>query len=153
MQDNKRDWSIAYHSANNVAAELLKQLKRDVPFESVKELMAIHTEIRESLMASYDEFNNSLVGGIPQAKVETPASTVATPAPVAETPIPVVTQSPVTPATPESVKTAINMAIDSANTVEELNSIKERVLKATKISLEDQSAFLSKVEEKKSKLA
>ena len=151
MQDNKRDWSIAYHSANNVAAELLKELKRDVPFESVKDLVAVHTEIRNSLMASYNEFNNSLVDGIPQAKVETHAPTVTTSAP-APVDAPVQTQPPVTPATPESIKTAINMAIDGANTIDELNSIKERILKATKISLEDQSAFIEKVDEKKSKL-
>lgn len=160
MQNNlERDWSIAYHSANNIAAELLKQLKRDTPFDSVTDLVATHRQIREMLLESYREFNGSLVNGVPPVKgaVTAPVTApVAQPAPApvaAPVATPVQTQPAVTPATPESVKTAINMAIDSANTVDELNSIKERVLKATKISLEDQSAFLSKVEEKKSKLA
>ena len=181
MQNDSRDWNIAFHSTNNVASELLKQLKRDTPFDSVDDLVATHTQIHNKLMENYREFSNSLVNGVPSVKepiptdaevkaafdklngatstpdVETPAAQptpTPTPAPTpAAQPAPAVkTAPPVTPATPESIKTAINMAIDSANTAETLSSVKERVLKATKISLEDQAAFISKVDEKIGKL-
>lgn len=148
------DKSISFQNSRNVAAELLKTLKRDVPFETEADILAAHDRLTNALYDQYLRFRGEGVGvtDTPANTVEVPKDVPATPA-VAKEEVKVEAVAPATPAkavttSEPAVLAMVQKAVDAVTTKDGCTELKAKILKATKISLQDQSMLLAKLDAK-----
>jgi hypothetical protein len=145
-----RDRSIVFQNSRNVAAELLKTLKRDVPFETEQDILEAHDRLTNALYEQYCVFREKTINptDTPANQAEIPKDAPATPtepkreAPKAEL-------APKTVATSEpAVLAMVQKAVDAVSTRDACEELKAKILKATKLSLQDQSELIAKLEAK-----
>ena len=76
-----RDRSIVFQNSRNVAAELLKTLKRDVPFESEKDILEAHNRLTQALYQQWVQFRQETINPTETSRetVEVPKDAPATP--------------------------------------------------------------------------
>lgn len=148
------DKSISFQNSRNVAAELLKTLKRDVPFETEADILAAHDRLTKALYDQYLRFRGeaSSTTDTPTNTVEVPKYVPATPA-VAKAEVKVETAAPTAPAkaidkSEPAVLAMVQKAVDAVATKDGCTELKAKILKATKISLQDQSVLLAKLDAK-----
>lgn len=145
------DKSILFQNSSNVAAELLKTLKRDVPFETEADILAAHDRLTKSLYDQYLRFRREAVG-----VVDTPSNTIEVPKAVSATPAVAKEEAKVEAVAPAKAVTTsepavlamVQKAVDAVATKEGAEELKAKILKATKISLQDQSMLLAKLDAK-----
>ena len=150
----------AYNVSATIAAELLKTLKRDVPFETEKDILDAHARMTEALFKNSIHFRGEAtsVTNTASQQPEVPkASAPATELPKDKTPEPtagqVMGQTKETPAktvetSDATVLAMVQKAVDAVATKEGCEELKAKILKATKISLQDQSMLLGKLDAK-----
>lgn len=148
-----RDRSIVFQNGRNVAAELLKTLKRDVPFESEKDILEAHDRLTYALYEQYCIFREKTINPtndiaheveVPKAVQPTPAATKAEEAPKSE-PVAVTATKEVTTSEP-AVLAMVEKAVNAVTTKEACQELKSKVLNATKLSLQDKSMLLAKLD-------
>jgi hypothetical protein len=133
-----------------IAAELLKTLKRDVPFETEKDILDAHARMTEAL------FKNSIhFRGEATSVTDTSAQQPEVPKDAPTTPAAAKVETPKAEPTPKAVTTSepavlamVQKAVDAVATKEGCEELKAKILKATKISLQDQSMLLGKLDAK-----
>ena len=166
-ENELQDRSIVFQNSRNVAAELLKTLKRDVPFETEKDILETHDRLTQALYQQYNLFRKETIGTddntadetevrktapakAPETKSETPKAEAVEPK--TETPKAEAVATPVAPkavATSEpSVLAMVQKAVDAVSTKDACEELKAKILKATKLSLQDQSTLIAKLEAK-----
>lgn len=133
---------FTYNGCALVAAELLKTLKRDVPFETEADILDAHYRLTKSLHDQYLRFRGEAVSVVdtPANTVEVPKAVPATLAPAKEAPAKAITTSE------PAVLAMVQKAVDAVATKEGCVELKAKILKATKISLQDQSVLLAKLD-------
>lgn len=147
------DKSISFQNSRNVAAELLKTLKRDVPFETEKDILEAHDRLTQALYKQYCVFIEEGTEVTPVAPVaetevqkeEVKASKLEAPASI--TPASINPPKAVTTSEP-TVLAMVQKAVDAVATKEACTELKEKILKATKLSLQDQAMLLGKIDAK-----
>ncbi len=138
------DKSISFQNSRNVAAELLKTLKRDVPFETEKDILEAHNRLTQALYQQYLTFR----GEVPSPAVVAPIATPAIIAPITDKPVASTPTLKAILTSEPAVLAMVQKAVDAVTTKEACTELKEKVLKATKISLQDQAMLLAKIDVK-----
>ena len=148
------DKSISFQNSRNVAAELLKTLKRDVPFETEADILAAHARLTNALYAQYCDFIGESTG-IEQVVATVPFhsetyTNVTEGEPAMTSKAEVKKEAPAKAVTTSdaAVLAMVQKAVDASTTKVALTELKAKVLKATKISLQDQSELLAKIDAK-----
>jgi hypothetical protein len=149
-----------YVTSMNVAAELLKTLKRDVPFETEKDILDAHARLTQALYNESNRFqgqaNSTLNTSSQQLEVPktVPSETKLPENKAAESkegqvvaPTPATATKAITTSEP-AVLAMVQKAVDAVATKEGAEELKAKVLRATKISLQDQSMLLAKLDAK-----
>ena len=143
-ENELRDRSIVFQNSRNVAAELLKTLKRDVPFETEKDILEAHDRLTQALYQQYNVFREATVNPSAETPAEQAPAPVKTPAkaePAKADTKAVATSEP-------SVLAMVQKAVDAVSTKDACEELKAKILKATKLSLQDQSTLIAKLEAK-----
>lgn len=153
-ENELRDRSIVFQNSRNVAAELLKTLKRDVPFETEKDILEAHERLTNELYKQYCRFRAELCS--PSGETNNPTNTATDQAEVPAVKPKTTTKATVKEKTTSKAVTVsepavlamVQKAVDAVSTKEGCEELKAKILKATKLSLQDQSELIAKLEAK-----
>jgi hypothetical protein len=147
-ENELRDRSIVFQNGRNVAAELLKTLKRDVPFETEKDILKAHDSLTQALYQQYCVFREGLVNPKEEVQVETLGVK-----PEVKTKVePKVKMTKALDRSEPAVVAMVQKAIDAVSTKEGCVELEAKILKATKINVEDQAKLLAQLEAKQKAL-
>ncbi len=137
-----------YSNLSKTAAQLLATLKRDVPFETEEDILKAHDRMTQTLYQQYCTFREKVSGVSNTAPVETETpKAVSAAAPVAKVETPAALSKPLA-TSDAAVLAMVTKAVEASATKEACEELKSKILKATKLSMTDQSALIGKLEAK-----
>lgn len=154
-----KDQEIALMNSRNIAVELMKMVKQDVPFVSEKDALDMHERITRALFDRYENWNKDEIkpeakqrlGAMIGAMMENNGVTGKNIEKMESTSAPKATPTEPILNTDPKIKEFVDADIEKASTKEELESVKAKILASTKISLTDQAFFIGRINKKMDK--